>query len=153
MMITEVEIDEPKQQPKKSNWLWLVILILLIVSGAAASYYFLVMKNQDEGTNIGDIKKVTLSSFSVNLADAGNRRYLRTTITLEYTSEDTEKELEITMHRIKDVVLNVLRDKKVIDVDTPAETNELKKELLEAINSRLTKGNINGLYFEEFIIQ
>ncbi|MGI6413521.1 MAG: flagellar basal body-associated FliL family protein [Syntrophomonadaceae bacterium] len=139
--------EKDLKNKKRFRKIWLM-LALLVVVGLPLSYYAFYVygaENQD------DIRKITLSSFTANLAD--HRRYVRTTIILEYSSKKLEKELETSQHRIKDEILSVLRSKKVSDVDSAQKVEELKKELLRSINTQLVNGQITGLFFEEFIIQ
>ncbi len=148
------EVQEEIKPEKKKPWLWISLgMILLILSTCIYLYFAIWGDGSEKKEGIEGLKKISLSSFTVNLADSHSKRYLRTKITLEFYSKEVEKELEFSQHRVKDVVLEVLRSKKVSDVDTPEETELLRKELLKAVNSRLTKGKITGLYFEEFIIQ
>ena len=152
--------ENQQEKPKKKSRLVIVLIftIPLVLAIAVLSYLYvadtLAKASGEEGVvPIKSIKKTTLKSFTVNLADTGYRRYLRTTITMEYASKEIDEEMEIVMHRIKHTVLNVLRSKKVTDLNSLQKTEELRLELLNAVNSELTQGEINGLYFEEFIIQ
>lgn len=97
-------------------------------------------------------KQLSLESLVVNLADAGGRRYLRVTITLEYADGKVEKELQRSMHRIRDAIIQVLRSKTVADL-APGKAEKVKKELLDTVNGFLKEGRVTGLYFQEFLIQ
>jgi flagellar FliL protein len=98
-----------------------------------------------------DIKSVTLPSLTVNLADQG---YVKTTITLEYpSSKKFDKELAGHTYELKDSVIKVLRNTSSSSLQSPQATENLKKSLLEEINSNLTNGKISKLYFEELIVQ
>ncbi|MBZ4686947.1 MAG: flagellar basal body-associated protein FliL [Clostridiales bacterium] len=153
--------ENQQQKPKKKRRLLLIVIFALPLALVVAAFSYFFVANtlaktpaEEEGiVPIEDIRKTTLQSFTVNLADTGYRRYLRTTITMEYVSKDLEKEVNLKIHRIKDIVLNILRSKKVRDLNSPQNTEKLRQELLNAINYELTKGKIIGLYFEEFIIQ
>ena len=94
-----------------------------------------------------------LESFIVNLADNNYRRYLKVTITLNYTETSLEEEIQQKNYQIRDVIIGVLRSKLETDLSTAAQTEQLRKELVSAINKILVQGNINGLYFEDFLIQ
>lgn len=125
----------------------LVLLILLMAGGAA--YYMLVLKDNG-GVQEKPIIKTTLDQFTVNLADGNFRRYVRMTLTLEYTEKKLTKELEEKKHRLRDVVISLLMTKRVSDM---SDHTIIRQELEDAINSVLTKGQITGIYFEDFIIQ
>jgi flagellar basal body-associated protein FliL len=154
ILIEEDETQEWESERKPKKWRkWLILLLVAIIALAGGYLYFTIWHDTGKASDFSKKKKTTLASFTVNLADSNYRRYLRTEITLEYWSDEVHKEVQMSMHRIKDVVLKVLRSKTVIDIDSPNETELLKLELMQAINSVITSGEINGLYFEEFIIQ
>lgn len=151
-----------KQEGPGNKKIWAIIIavvVCLIIFGSTALAYFYFAEGESSGAaseepaiSIKDIKKMTLDAFTVNLAD-NYRKYLRTTISIEYTSKDLEKELQAKLHRIRDLIIEVLRSKKSQDFNTPEGTAALKQELLQSINAELEKGKLTGLYFEEFVIQ
>lgn len=105
-----------------------------------------------EAKNGGDYRQLPLESMVVNLADAGRPRYLRVTITLEYTDPKVQKEMERLGHRVRDSIIQVLRSKQVADL-APDKTDQVRRELLSAVNGLLGGDKVTGLYFQEFIIQ
>jgi flagellar FliL protein len=147
--------------------LFAVVVVLALVAGGAG-YAFLgggSLPFLNWGENRGEEEKpaqaqaeaaqlhqMALDSLVVNLADAGGRRYLRVTITLEYSDPRVEKELERTGYKIRDAVIRVLRSKTAADL-SPDKTEPLKTELIDTVNGYLNSGRITGLYFQEFIIQ
>lgn len=149
-------MNQNLEKPKR-NWrrLFLVIAALGLVVGLAGYFLpFSPLNKAETGEKQGGKKKTfTLDSFVVNLADADYRRYLRVTLTLEYCEPELEKELLAKKHRIRDVVIEVLRSKKIADLGSGGQTDALRKQLAEAINQNLTQGKIEGLYFEEFLVQ
>ncbi|HNX93242.1 MAG TPA: flagellar basal body-associated FliL family protein, partial [Syntrophomonas sp.] len=62
-------------------------------------------------------------------------------------------ELEKNTYELNDSVIKVLRNTSSSSLQNPQATENLKKSLLEEINSNLSNGKITGLYFEEFIVQ
>ena len=156
-MVAEQKQNQTEEVKSKKKWLkWMLIIIipLIIVSGAVGFYFSTMVNGSDDGTiPMRNLQTLTIQSFVINLADAGHRRYLRTQITLEYADRKLLNELELKNHRIKDTVINILRSKRVADLDSNEKTEALRQELIGAINELLTNGEITGLYFEEFIIQ
>ncbi|HHU31517.1 MAG TPA: flagellar basal body-associated FliL family protein [Clostridia bacterium] len=126
--------------------LLLVLTILLVAVGAA--YYFLVV--YDGSSAYKSPNKMTLDTFTVNLADNNFRRYIRLTMTLEFEDGKLANELEDKMHRINDTIISHLTTKRATDM---TDKEVVRKDLEKGINSVLTTGQINGVYFEEFIIQ
>ncbi len=150
-MIEERESKEKEEQKKKKfkGKIWVPLLILFLAAGGGAFYYFTVY--QGEGTadarSPAKFESVTLDSFLVNLS--GGSGYLRSTITLEYVSGDTESELQKKEHRIRNVVIELLSRKTAADL---ADKDALRKELKNAIN-KVLDNEITGVYFREFVTQ
>jgi flagellar FliL protein len=150
-----VSKTEEQQQPKKKKTkLWIILGVAFIAIAACIYLYFSVgVKNSAAQVPAKDMKTVTFADITVNLADTNSSRYLKTTITLEYSSKDLDKEITASKYKVKDGILKVLRNTSASNLDTPEETDVLKQQLLEEVNSRLTSGKVTGLYFEDFIVQ
>ncbi|SMB82396.1 flagellar FliL protein [Desulfonispora thiosulfatigenes DSM 11270] len=132
----------------------MIFLLPLMLLGASYGYFYGIKgDDQAAAVDIKDIKQYPMDSFTANLADMGQTRYIRTSITLEYLDKKAAEELDIKKHRLNDIIITSLREKTVSDLDSPEKTQKLKNELLSKINSELTKGKLTGLYFNEFIIQ
>lgn len=146
--------EENTNPVRKSSRLWLLAIIAVIAITAGVCLYFNVgLPNSAAQSENKNIKSMTLPSFTVNLADAGGNHYLKTTITLEFSSDAVGKELEKTTYRVRDSILKVLRNTRAITLSSPQGTEALKQQLLTEINSTLTSGKVTGLYFEEFLVQ
>ena len=146
---------EEQQAPKEKskNMIWTVLIVAILCTATAAFVYFTTgAKNQAE-VSPKDMKSVTLPSITVNLSDNGGSRYLRTTITLEYSSDKLKDELPLSMYKVKDGVLKVLRNTQASTLEDPQQIDALKQALLDEVNSRLQSGKITGLYFEELLVQ
>lgn len=106
----------------------------------------------------------------VNLADPGGYRYLKAGIVLEilpldpvfYTLSGPELEQaketileEIDQERpiIEDIITLTLSSKTFEEVFTIAGKEQLKQELRDQFNARLTIGQVRDIYFTEFVIQ
>ncbi|MDK2820379.1 MAG: flagellar protein FliL [Clostridia bacterium] len=146
----ETVIEESKKGRSPLVIIIILVLVVLLI-GSGLAYYFFFIKNdrggQQEPVNL---EKMTMDSIVVNLQEPGLRRYLRTTITLEYADPELKKELEEKDYRIKDTINSILRSKSIEEIGNE---KALKLELLAAINAQLVTGQIRGLYFEEFIVQ
>lgn len=135
----------------------LLLLVVLLLSGGYVYHFFFNGNSRGlaaapAGNNPAPavLQKLNLDSMVVNLADPGLHRYLRVKITLEYSDPKLATELNDKLYRVKDTVISVLRSKKTDDLQNE---EALKRELMTAINSQLTSGQVRALYFEEFIIQ
>jgi len=146
-------VEEQKAPRKDKHLIWIVLIVAMICISASAFVYFKVMQKDSAEVSIKDMKSVTLPSMTVNLADMGGSRYLRTTITLEYSSDKVKDELALSTYKVKDGILKVLRNTKASTLEDPQQTDALKQALLDEVNSRLQSGKITGLYFEELLVQ
>lgn len=106
----------------------------------------------------------------VNLADPGGYRYLKVGIVLELLPTDPEfyaasgeARAEAEQHvldavgkqqpLIEDIITMALTDKTFEEVFTIAGKEQLKQELREALNARLSEQQVRDIYFTEFLIQ
>ncbi len=145
-----------EQQPGKSNSKikWIALMVSMLCLAASVFVYFTFMAQQSAAVSPKNMKSTTLPSMTVNLADIGGNRYLKTTITLEYSDDKKlAEELEASMYKVKDAVLKVLRNTHAKTFEDPQQLEALKQTLLDEINSRLQTGKVTGLYFEELLVQ
>ncbi len=89
----------------------------------------------------------------VNPAGTNGLRFLLTTIGLEVSSQETEKECEKRNVQIHDAIINILTSKTLPQLDEADSRDSLKTEIKTAINQDLTTGNVINVYFSKFIIQ
>ncbi|RAX56675.1 flagellar basal body protein FliL [Helicobacter monodelphidis] len=94
-----------------------------------------------------------LDQLIVNLSSQSGRRYLKTTINLELSSEKLMPELDTKRPAIRDTLISVLSSKTIEEISTAKGKDKLKDELVERINESLVDGKISNLFFTEFVIQ
>lgn len=166
------EAVEEKPAKKSSKFLIIILLIGGLVIGGGGAAAFLVLKNmkaddtsetaeekttekgkkEDKGNNtLGPI--MSLDSFIVNLAGAGGRNYLKIEITLEFDKEAVQLEVENKMPMIKDTILLLLATKSFDSIQTAEGKLMLKNEIILRLNKFLTTGDVQNLYFTNFVVQ
>ena len=118
-----------------------------IVSAAEAK------EGQKSGPEVMIGPIMALDTFIVNLADAGGKRFLRVTIDLELGNAEMQEELKTRLPQVRDAILMVLPTKRFDDVSTTEGKVALRDELLASLNGFLTTGQINTIYFKEFVVQ
>lgn len=106
---------------------------------------------EEEQTLIGPL--YSLDTMIVNLADHGGKRYLRVTMALELSDADAMAAIESRLPQVRDAILMILPTKKYDEVSTTEGKVALRKELMDKVNSLLTKGQVNNIYFTEFVVQ
>ena len=94
-----------------------------------------------------------LETFIVNLADKGGNRYLRVTMDLELGIPELETELSKRLPQVRDSILMILPSKRFEDISSVAGKIALRDEIMETLNGFLTRGQITGIYFKEFVVQ
>lgn len=111
--------------------------------------------------NISNLTPVTIGPLIVNLADVGGDRYLKIKLVLlEVPSAarkgkmEGEKEgISIQDAIIRDTIITVLSSKTSDDLLSVSGKEELKNELITAINQALHRNLVRKIYFLDFIIQ
>lgn len=106
----------------------------------------------------------------VNLVDPTGRKYLRSTIVLEfsptelayYTMEAEEKTLfleefnadvNIKLPVINDIIISMLASQTYDSVYTAEGKEQLRTKLMETINTQLPEYRVIYVYFTEFVVQ
>ena len=96
---------------------------------------------------------VDLDPFIVNLADAGEPRYLKLTVKLELDRPAAGEELKNILPQTRDTVLTLLSSKDSGFVRSQPGKSQLREEIVHRLNGLLPKGGIRAAYFTEFIVQ
>ncbi len=172
--------DEKGDAPKKKGkgkLLIIIIVALVVLGGAGVAVKMFVLggkkapanKTQKAQTETQEapapseqnLEPVTIGPIIVNLADAGGDRYLKIKLVLleaksgakkaKKEEESTGMSLEDAI--IRDVIINTISAKTSDDLLSVSGKEELKHELITAINRALNKNLVKKIYFTEFIIQ
>lgn len=94
-----------------------------------------------------------MGSFVVNIAHTEAQRFLKVVIVLELDEKKTSRELSRKTSLLRDLVITIISSKDFRDIEDVRGKNNLRKEIIEAINSKLETGKIINVYFEEFVAQ
>ena len=108
-------------------------------------------KEEPAKTEVG--KFINLDVFTVNLA--GGQNYLQAAISLEIDSSNTELEEEIKERKpqINDSIITILSAKTMDEISDRGGRSKLKIEVKKAVDSLLSYGKIERVYFTTFIMQ
>ena len=109
------------------------------------------MPVEEEENAIGPL--YALDTMIVNLSDHGGKRYLRVTMALELSDPESVDTIESRLPQIRDAVLMILPTKTYDDVSTTDGKIALRNQVMEKINTLMTKGRVNNIYFTEFVVQ
>jgi len=89
----------------------------------------------------------------LNLADPGQRSYLRVGIDLGLGREMGKGENAPPIAQLRDTILAVLGESRVEDLLTEKGKIRLKEDLLHALQQRMPEQAVEEVYFTEFLIQ
>jgi flagellar FliL protein len=106
---------------------------------------------EEEENVIGPL--YSLDTMIVNLSDHGGKRYLRVTMALELSDPDAVATIESRLPQVRDSILMILPTKKYDEISTTDGKIALRTEVMEKINTLMTKGRVNNIYFTEFVVQ
>ncbi|MDR3038273.1 MAG: flagellar basal body-associated FliL family protein [Candidatus Adiutrix sp.] len=96
---------------------------------------------------------IELKPFIVNLSDAGGKRLLKLTMSIEAETPESADEVNAKMPQLRDDILMLLSSIQYDDVATMDGKQRLKNQMLNRVNRSLTKGKIKNIYFSEMVVQ
>jgi flagellar FliL protein len=108
-------------------------------------------EEEDATAQLGPI--MTLNPFVVNLADPGGNRYLRMSLELELSEEPVRQEIMTRLPQVRNAMLMILPNKRFEDISSSDGKEELREEIITAMNDLLSKGEIRNIYYTEFVVQ
>jgi flagellar FliL protein len=98
-----------------------------------------------------EAKLVALEPFIVNLSGSEGYKLLKVAMSLEVENAPTQEEITKRQAQVKDIVLVLLSSKTYSEVSGDQAQQKLKDEIMDTVNSFLTKGKIKKILFTEFI--
>jgi flagellar FliL protein len=154
--MAEEEEKEVQKKPKSKKLLIIIVLaVVLLGAGGGGVYYFKFAKPPEVQS---DEKAVSdnfyeMETFTVNLADPGGKRFLKTTMKLRVSTSNAVEECKARNFELRDLVLTLLTGKESEEVVRPEDKLHLKKEIIASVNRALRKGQVQDVYFTEFLVQ
>ncbi|KAB0671650.1 flagellar basal body protein FliL [Oryzomonas sagensis] len=94
-----------------------------------------------------------LEPFIVNIYDGQELRYLKVKVEMEMVGAGVKAEIDARLAPIRDAILVLLSAKTLQDIQDVQGKNQLKDEILGAINKVLPPGKIARVYFTDFVVQ
>lgn len=145
-----------------------IILALVIILGGAFSAYMLLFnkgtgKTSSNTTNtVSDTPiqeaTLTLDETIINLADTDTQRYAKVKVSFGYDSTNTKLAAEVTSTDVdkkpifNDAIIKIISSKKASELSGKG-IDDVKKQILDAVNQHLEKGKFTNVYFNELVIQ
>lgn len=107
-------------------------------------------KKKEEESFIGDV--IPMETFLVNLAGSRGNKLAKVNLELEVENLKVQEEIEKRKPQIRDIIIIILSSKTYEDVTKKDGKEALREEIRDTINSFLTKGRIQRVFFTEFIV-
>jgi len=163
------EEKREKKKSKKSIFLIVAVLVILIII-AVGAFLFLKKGSQNSNTvnntntqseSLLNDKNVHIKTFKdiiVNLADPSGDRYLKISLALvmqgkakSQSGESSGETIEDAL--IKNTIITILSTKTSENLLTLSGKEELRKQLITAINKALGEDVVKDIYFTDFVVQ
>jgi flagellar basal body-associated protein FliL len=96
---------------------------------------------------------VAMDEILVNVAETGGRRFFRTALALEMTDPSAEVRAVERMPVLRGKVIDLLSRKRMEELVTPSARDDLRVELMHALNAEVGSGNLRDVHFTEFLVQ
>ena len=94
-----------------------------------------------------------MEPFIVNIYDGQELRYLRVKVEFETATADAKHEIELRQAPLRDAILVLLTTKTLQDVQDLQGKNQLRDEIMVAVNKILPPGKVSKVYFTDFVVQ
>lgn len=171
----------PLQKRNRRKLILLAIAVLaLLGGGGTAAWYFLGAPPESPGARTADLRPakaaakgkeaarqaakekkpsvfLALDTFTVNLQEEGNDRYLQTTVVFEISDEKATEEIKAQMPIIRSKLLLLLSSKRPSELAALAGKEKLAEDIKAEARKRVTfKSPDSGLlevHFNALVIQ
>ena len=175
------EVVEEKKSGNMLMIIIIVVLILIIIGGAIVAVLLMgddeeaQVQNQQASPQVKErsskrtvstamdfdsSKKLNeigilypLDTFTVNLKSDAGRRYLKVTMSLELEGDELSIELDTNSPVLRDRVIRILTSKTLEEISSKKGKQKVSIQIMDTLNSMVSDGRINGIYFTEFVIQ
>ena len=164
---------EMNKETTKSGGSWkkpliiISLVVLILLTGVGIAGFFLYNKEvplPEEKTAPGppvveltqspDIgPMVDIEEFIVNIISDDSNHYVKASLTLELTNEESREELTKRMPQTRDAILLLIGNKTYEELQDLQGKKQLKAELINRINSFLQSGKVKSIYFTNFVVQ
>lgn len=165
------EFEEAESGPNGLVRLLLMVLPVLLIPAAVggflaySQYVSLAQTAVTNGFEFGLVEKVagnepieygqfaTINDLLINPKNSGGKRFLVLSLGVETKSSDVIAELEQKEIVIRDAILQMLSEHTADELSSIELRETLKIQLIARLNSHLQKGEIDRLYFTQYLLQ
>ena len=134
-----------------------ILFLLLVVAGVAIAAIWFWSGGRSEASSPEPVDQIKytlhLETFVLNLADPGQRSYLRVGIDLGLGRGKAKSDEVLPISQVRDAILGVLSQARVDDLLGESGKSKLKANVLSALQERVPQLMVREVYFTEFLIQ
>jgi flagellar protein FliL len=94
-----------------------------------------------------------LEPFIVNIYDGQEIRYLKMKVEFELANPQAKAELDAKVPPLRDAILILLTTKTMQEIQDLQGKNQLREQILGAVNKIVTAGKVTKVYFTDFVVQ
>lgn len=131
------------------------IAFLVVVLAGATSFGVLWYMTRDTGPEEVEDKMgptYQLGEYTVNLSRNEGFQYLQTNIVVEVNDSEVIEEIDKRSPQIDDAIISTLRSQSIDEIQEPG-ANVIKQQLADSINEVVKNGEINNVWFTQFVVQ
>jgi len=155
--------DGGSEKKSKKGLLKFILIPVVLAAQAVGAYYVVfnvllehpsqAIQPQKSKPNLEVGQFFEINDIVVNPLGSAGRRYLVVEMGLETTTPEVIQEAESKEIWIRDAIITLLTNKTAEELLDLSIRKDLKKEILTALNRKLSKGKFERLYFKRYIIQ
>lgn len=159
-MADEKTVERKLQLDLKLIIFGIALLILASVSTSFITYLFFTSANPPEKVveaqepvipEFGPTHDVGI--FTVNLSGDNNRRFARVGISVELVDETLIPLVNERLPQIKDTIISILSLKSMPELSDVEGKRLLRGEIANGLEKILGRGNVQNVFFTEFVFQ
>ncbi len=94
-----------------------------------------------------------IKDIVVNPSGTNGTRYLCTTVALEITNPLVEEEATAREAQVRDLLIEILSKRTVTELSSLEMRDNIREEIGRSVNKLLSSGEIDGVYFSNFVLQ
>lgn len=149
--------NKDKKEKNGGKGKFLIIVLLLIVFGGGGTFAGVFYMKSKNAAVEKHVEKAYFAAgeeaLLINLKDEGGKRYVKVKVTLGYDSsvKGLAEELETSLSLIRDRIITTFNAKTADEA--LGNKVAIQKEIMDSINSELTKGQVLEVVFSDFTVQ
>lgn len=150
-------MEKGKKKMGKSKLIIIILLVAILVGVGITAYLMISGKSFKDAKGMiesEDEYTIPLDEFVTNLQNQEKgKNYLKIQVALMYTDKKDAEIIESNINKIRDIILNDIREKTSSQILEVKNTPVLKEKMMVKLNDALGKKIIKDIYFTNLIVQ